>query len=370
MKEIREIIQAYSKATAAGKKTALATVVHVEGSSYRRPGARMLITDDGQLTGAISGGCLEGDALKKALLVINQQKNRLVKYDTTDEDDAQLGVQLGCNGIVHILFEPLDAGKDNPVTLLKQLISVRKNAVMVTAFSFDEKQQPGTCFLYRDNTLYSVNDDHENIKAGIAAAFETQASSVKTFEKENNTVTVFYEFIKPSIAVVIAGAGNDVIPFTEIAHTLGWKVTVADGRPSHATTLRFPKADEVIVAKPAELTERIDIDAQTVFVLMTHNYNYDIALLSLLAEKQVSYIGILGPKKKMERMLNELAEKGKAITNVHNIYSPVGLDLGAETPEEIALSIVAEIKAVLSKRKGNSLKEKEEPIHEREVNAP
>src|ERR1700761_3056618 len=119
MKEIREIIRAFDVAQSEGKRSALATVVHVEGSSYRRPGARMLVTEDGQLTGAISGGCLEGDALRKALFAINQQENKLVTYDTTDEDDVQFGVQLGCNGIVQILFEPIDEEKTNhPLRLL------------------------------------------------------------------------------------------------------------------------------------------------------------------------------------------------------------------------------------------------------------
>src|ERR1700716_4205359 len=111
MKELQDIIKTFEEAKHQGKKTALATVVHVEGSSYRRPGARMLVTEDGKLTGAISGGCLEGDALRKALLAINQQQNKLVIYDSTDEDDAKFGVQLGCNGIVYILFEPITEDK-------------------------------------------------------------------------------------------------------------------------------------------------------------------------------------------------------------------------------------------------------------------
>src|ERR1700712_133184 len=110
MKELKEIIGAYDQAAGEGKQTALATVVHIEGSSYRRPGARMLVTEDGELTGAISGGCLEGDALRKAMLAISEQKNKLVTYDTTDEEDAKLGIQLGCNGIVYILFEPIKQG--------------------------------------------------------------------------------------------------------------------------------------------------------------------------------------------------------------------------------------------------------------------
>src|ERR1700760_1312386 len=157
MKEIRDILQAFARAQQAGKRSALATVVHVEGSSYRRPGARMLVTEDGQLTGAISGGCLEGDALRKALFAINQQKNKLVTYDTTNEDDVQFGVQLGCNGIVHILFEPIDEGKEyHPLRLLKYLIAKRREAVLLTLFSLDRAaDQQGTALLYEEGQLHT-----------------------------------------------------------------------------------------------------------------------------------------------------------------------------------------------------------------------
>src|SRR6476646_293234 len=136
MKEIRDIIRAFDNAEKQGKATALATVVHVDGSSYRRPGARMLITEDGELTGAISGGCLEGDALRKAQFAILQQQNKLVVYDTTDEDDLKFGVQLGCNGIVYILFEPVKPGDaNNPINLLKKLAQQRQDAMLVTVFN-------------------------------------------------------------------------------------------------------------------------------------------------------------------------------------------------------------------------------------------
>src|ERR1700759_5778466 len=127
MKEIIDIVTAYDEAIKAGKKTALATVVLVEGSAYRRAGARMLITEDGQLTGAISGGCLEGDALRKARLVILQQQPMLVTYDTMDDDEAKLGVGLGCNGIIHILIEPIDDQKTNLITLLKKVLASKGN---------------------------------------------------------------------------------------------------------------------------------------------------------------------------------------------------------------------------------------------------
>src|SRR6478672_7763994 len=133
MKELRDIVKAFDGATKAGKRTALATVVHVEGSSYRRPGARMLVTEDGILTGAISGGCLEGDALRKALSAMESGQNKLVTYDTTDEDDIQFGVQLGCNGIVHILFEPIHTEKPfHPLHLLQQTVQLAKPASLVT----------------------------------------------------------------------------------------------------------------------------------------------------------------------------------------------------------------------------------------------
>jgi xanthine dehydrogenase accessory factor len=135
MKELREIINAYDAAVHAGKKAALAAVVHLDGSSYRRPGARMLVSDEGELTGAISGGCLEGDALRKALLVLSQQQSKLVTYDTSDEDDATIGIQLGCAGVIQVLFEPIQANNpNNPIQLLRKAVAVRQKSVLVTLF--------------------------------------------------------------------------------------------------------------------------------------------------------------------------------------------------------------------------------------------
>ena len=154
MKEIKSIIKQYDQATAKGKKTALATVVHLEGSSYRRPGARMLIEDDGNLTGAISGGCLEGDALRKALHVITQNRAMLVTYDTMDDDDAKFGVGLGCNGIIQVLIEPIDDQDTlNPIELLKEITRLRKESVLVTFFNLrDQKSdQAGSLIIFRDH---------------------------------------------------------------------------------------------------------------------------------------------------------------------------------------------------------------------------
>lgn len=368
MKEISDIIIAYELANKQGKKSALATVVHVEGSSYRRPGARMLVTDDGQLTGAISGGCLEGDALRKALLAISQQKNKLVTYNTMDEDDAKFGVQLGCNGIVHILFEPIpDDEENNAIYLLRQLISKRKNAVLVTLFSLQHALQPGTSLLYRQDGVKSLlpNTFTEEVVTVAKEVFRNNVSSIKKYNWQGTELNAFIEFIKPPVSIIIAGAGNDVQPLVEITSLLGWQITVVDGRQTHATLTRFSKANKVLVAKPTELLQQVDIDEQTVFVLMTHNYNYDLAMLKELRNTGCRYIGILGPKKKMERMYDELQQEGIVFdaSERTKIYSPVGLDIGAETAEEIALSIVAEIKAVMGERNAMPLHQKNVSIH-------
>ena len=367
MKELNDIVKAYDSAVLKGKRTALATVVSVVGSSYRRPGARMLVTEDGEITGAISGGCLEGDALRKARLALMQQDNKLVIYDTTDEDDAKLGVQLGCNGIVSILFEPInDEDANNPINLLKKSVRQRKNAVLVTVFNQNMyADQTGTCLLMNEEDCLVRNNDSKRFVAESKDVLSEKFSRVKNYED----CSVLYQFIAPVIQLVVAGAGNDAQPLVEMASILGWRVTVIDGRGTHATSKRFPKADAVLVAKPDTILSHVNVDEQTAFVLMTHNYNYDLSVLQKLVVTQLPYIGVLGPKKKLERMLDDAQANGININKetVQKIYGPVGLDLGAETAEEIALSIVAEIKSVFSKRQAASLKNKSSAIHDNSV---
>ncbi len=372
MKELREIIKAYDAAVHTGKKTALAAVVHLNGSSYRRPGARMLVTDDGNLTGAISGGCLEGDALRKAMLVLAQQQSKLVTYDTSDEDDATIGIQLGCAGIIHVLFEPIDPNNhNNPIQLLRKAIALRQKAVMVTLFSMEDKknEQPGTCLLLEENGNISGTIPyphlHDAIMEDVHGAMQQQASSFKNYVDKKFSVTAFIEFLQPAVSLVVVGAGNDAIPMMQIADTIGWEVRVVDGRSTHARPERFASACQVLVSKPEKVLDQIPIDEQTVFVMMTHNYNYDLAMLKELLQRKVKYIGILGPKKKLDRMLDDLHNEGIQLSGeqLNTIYGPVGFEIGAETAEEIALSIIAEIKAVLTGKPGGSLRNKQDVIH-------
>jgi xanthine dehydrogenase accessory factor len=367
MKEIIDIVAAYEKAVHERKKTALATVVLVEGSAYRRAGARMLITEDGQLTGAISGGCLEGDALRKARMVILQQEALLVTYDTMDDDDAKLGVGLGCNGIIHILIEPINDGLVNPIILLKAVIASRGYSVLVTIFSVEDRKvpQPGSCLCLTDGqTLQNgleILPYRNELLEDAKNVLDNQHSAITAYWG----YTAFVECVKPLISLVIIGAGNDVIPLTRIAAILGWNIIIVDGRPNYATAERFPAVNKIVVAKPETVLKNMEINEWTAFVLMTHNYNYEIAFLKELLPLHPPYTGILGPKKKLERMLDELEENGAPITerNLETIHGPVGLDIGSETSEEIALAIIAEIKAVFSKRNGKSLKYKTTVIH-------
>jgi xanthine dehydrogenase accessory factor len=368
-KEIRDIISAFNEAQQQGRQTALATVVHVEGSSYRRPGARMLVEDNGRMTGAISGGCLEGDALRKALLAINQKQNKLVTYNTVDEDDVSLGVQLGCNGIVHILFEPIDTNNiNNPIALLENCLQQRQHSVVITMFSLENYHghQPGTCFFF-DGETANQNISNRNIlnelKKDAAIVLKTKSSLLKHYS--DNELTAFIELIEPPVSLIIVGGGNDALPMADMATILGWQTTVIDGRVTHANKQRFPKVRQLIVGKPEEAIKQVAVDERTVIILMTHNYNYDLSMLGLLLKKNSTYIGVLGPKKRLQRMLAELEEEGQVISDEQKmmLYGPTGLDIGAEAAEEIALSVLAEIKAVLSKRNGASLRDRQETIH-------
>jgi hypothetical protein len=374
LKELQEIIKAYDHAIQAGKRTALATVVHVDGSSYRRPGARMLVDDEGMLTGAISGGCLEGDALRKALLAISQQKTKLVSYDTSNEDDMSIGIQLGCAGIIQVLFEPIDPdAHNNPIELIRMSLLSRQKAVLLTLFNIDDNaaDQPGTCMLMEQNESVTGNISAREIQGifhpDLRDALSSGKSFFKTYDNTTNAITGFIEYMNPPISIVIVGAGNDAMPMMQLADMLGWESRIVDGRHTHAKTERFEAACQVLVSKPEGVLDKIPVDHRTAFVMMTHNYNYDFAMLKALLPLDIPYIGMLGPKKKTERMMDEIRGSGMMITDkmLGKVYGPTGLELGAETPEEIAMSICSEILSVMNGTPGGQLKKKSDVIHSR-----
>ena len=333
----------------------------------------MLIEEDGLLTGAISGGCLEGDALRKALYVIAQNKAMLVTYDTMDDDDAKFGVGLGCNGIIQVLIEPIDPGKaSNPIHLLKEVTAKRTESILITAFNLQDRKahQPGTCLLFRKGheIMGDQNPLPKSLMDDIQYALLNKNSSFREYPITTGRITAFIEYIDLPVSLMIIGGGNDAFPLLEIANVLGWEPHIIDGRANYATQERFASACSIVVAKPEKVLEQINIDHRTAFVLMTHNYNYDLAMLRALLDIDIPYIGSLGPRKKLDRMINELKDKGMTISDaqMNKVFGPTGLDLGAETPEEIALSIAAEIQSVLTKSNPISLRDAGEFIHSRE----
>lgn len=371
MKELNDIVSAYDKAILQNKKMVLATVVRVDGSSYRRPGARMLVTDDSKITGAISGGCLEGDALEKALFAMATGENKLITYDSTGEDDIQFGLHLGCNGVVHILFEPIKKDDpNNPVELLRLISNAGQEAILVTLFSM-KKIQPGTQLLWLNNIVFtSLSKPVQTILSHpVKIAHEERQSAFLDIEAEHATCTAFIEYIDRPVSVVIAGAGNDVQPLVEIAAMLGWSVTVVDGRFHYAVPERFPAASKVLYSRSSDILTQIKTDSRTVFLLMSHNYNYDLGFVTQIVEHDFGYIGLLGPAQKRDRMLSDLSDQGVHLNEeqLSKIHGPTGLDIGGENSTEIAVSIIAEVKAFLSGRSGSPLKLKEEAIHHRVI---
>ncbi|MDN5203741.1 XdhC family protein [Fulvivirgaceae bacterium BMA10] len=374
MNEFQKIIEKYNQIDFSKQKAALATVVRIEGSSYRRPGARMLMTDDGRWTGAISGGCLEGDAMRRAIGIIREGKPELVTYNTYDDESAMyLGIGLGCNGIIDVLIEPLKGESNHrPVELLKKFVKERKRAVLATIYDRGEGAQceEGERLMLKDekvieNTFSNANLQ-DQVREDMLKIAGTGQSETKQYFSQDAPVAVFLEALNPPIHLMVFGGGYDAIPVAKLAKEIGWQVTVTDDCIAHLSPKRFPTADAVKQVDRKAVLDHLHFDAYTAALLISHNYRYDLAVLEQLLQCDVPYIGLLGPSKRADKLFGELKEKDiKLPPNFEDrIYAPVGMNIGAETPDEIALSILAEIQARFKDRPGNFLKDLDGPIHD------
>ncbi len=373
MKEFQKIIEAYDNLDFKERKAALATVVKIKGSSYRRPGARMLMTDDGRWVGAISGGCLEGDALRKSREVILEGKPRVVTYDTMDDESAQsLGVGLGCNGVIDVIIEPIhENSAANPIDLLKAFLTNRTTAALATIYQVEGALQAavGQRMMYKagEQVQNTIQDKELSAFIGkdLAGIQNTGQSVSKIYQTEEGRVEVFLEAMNPAIHLLVFGGGYDAVPVTKLAREIGWHVTVTDDCIAHLAPKRFPDAHATVPIDRHEVAQKLEVDEHTAALLISHNYKYDLAVLESLLSTDLKYIGLLGPRKRAVKMFHELNEKGKLKeSDYKRIHGPVGLNIGAETPDEIALSIVAEIQAIFSDRPGSFLKDLEGPIHD------
>jgi xanthine dehydrogenase accessory factor len=369
MKELKAILAEFKKINFSKRRGALATVVKVHGSSYRSPGARMLITDDGRWVGSISGGCLEGDALRKARQVMQDGKPITITYDTREESNQNLGIGLGCNGVIDVMIEAVNPDDpNNPILLFQEIVLQQGPTAMATLFSGDfcgEKMLINSAGkVLRHFTNATLNQLTNPV---LTELFRTHKSEAKTL----GTQEIFLELIQPCISLIIFGGGFDARPVSTLAKSLGWDVTVTDECVSHIAPVFFPDADKLSLCQREFIERNFSITPYTACVLMSHNYEYDRDVLKKIIVSNTPYIGLLGPRKRFDKMLEEFRETGFALTpqDIHRIHSPIGLDIGAETPDEIALSIIAEIQSKFANRSGGFLKYRSGPIHQRDPNS-
>ena len=366
MKELQDIITTWKQLQNQSKTAALATLVKVEGSAYRRPGARMLVTSDGQQVGTISGGCLESDVVKRSQEVLETGIPTLIKYDTTNEDDLIWGLGLGCQGVAYILIEQLNLKQLNALSVIERCFSSKEKGAIATVFSVGATNITNNVdrvLLYPDGSIVS-NINNSELEVAVKKDLQSvlqQKSRSQAYELREKTAEVFLEVIIPPIDLVIFGAGFDTLPVVDLAKALGWYVTLIDPQARIQTKERFQQCDRVILNFADEASSQIKYDDQTVAVVMSHNYLYDLKFLQTLDDVPLKYLGILGPKKRTNRLLEDLKYEGCSLPE--QLYSPVGLDIGADNPEAIALSIIAEIQAVTQNCQGGFLKNRLTSIH-------
>ncbi len=378
MNEVRALVEAFDGAKARGERCALATVVSVEGSSYRRPGARMLVCEGGASTGTISAGCLEADVVEHAKHVIKSGAAKLVEYDTASTgEEMAWGLGLGCNGVVRVLVEPLAPGSLYVEALRRSCGAHAAPVSVATVYqhttsdsTLDGRRVQVGARLFIDE---GGEAGRENLSDEVASLIEgdvhatSRAGSARVYETAGGSLKVFVETLSPPFALVVFGAGQDALPVVELARGLGWQTEVVDSQCRTVSRSRFAVADRVTLARPGDVGTQVSITPRTLALLMSHNYSHDVELLKFLLASPARYIGVMGPRKRTERMLCELAagDGSFSLGEADNarLHSPAGLDIGANAPAEIALSIIAEMRAVLEGRRGGMLRERRGSIH-------
>ena len=333
---------------------ALATVIQVKGSAYRREGTRMIIGTSGNWFGNISGGCLEGDILRKAKNVIQRGENLLVTYDTRESENKEIRVALGCNGVIEILIEPVSKSIIELSNSIINLFENEKSAYLISRIELTNGEINVSRKLFENKPNNFPNTTFEN---------ENFCHIERTEFKIN-----FYEFIGLQRKMVIWGAGPDVLPLARFSAQLGWKTIVASdiGSPQ---LMPIPENIETVQTYPDNFLENISIHHNTAVILVSHDYYKDYFVLEKIIQKDVKYIGIMGPNKRGAKMIKELKNDYPdfQIDN-SNLFYPAGLDIGSDNPVEIALSIISEIQMIFSNKNAKSLKEKTTRIHDSNTN--
>ena len=370
-----EVMAGVSDLLHADRRAVLATVIAVEGNAYRRPGAKMVVAEDGAGVGAITAGCLEDDVLALASQVLDADEPRVERFDLMEDDDDVWGLGVGCNGIIDILLEPLDDRMAPAVAAYEEGADI---GVVTVIDGEGEGLAAGAKGFYDPDD--GVTGD---LPAWLAAAVADAAAELTargkadtlTVETDAGSARVLIDGLRAAPELVVFGTGHDVAPVVELAANVGFRVSVLGFRGAAADPEKFPAADAVRSTSPAQVREAHDFDESTYAMCMTHNFVDDRLTVDELARTDVPYIGLMGPRERFEEMREDFAEEGRTFSEaeLERVYTPAGLDLGAGSPYGIAHSIVAEVLAVHNDREPRHLREREGPIHERidlEADAP
>ncbi len=373
MSEISDVLAAIESLRERGEKMALATIVAVRGSTYRRPGARLLVPEAGELIGNISGGCLENDVADVARIVMHEGMARVVSFDLTADDEAVWGWGLGCNGAIELFVEPADKAAE-VAGALRMALEEERPISMVTVLdcSVPGVEQGDRMLVRPDGSTERSFGDAALDAASTEAALELlslERSEIRTLPGTTGEAKAFVEVLEPPLRLLICGAGHDAAPLVRAADGLGWRPIVADDRAEFLNRERFPEAAGFVkLERPDDVANVAPIDERTYVVVMTHNFLRDKDYVRSLIGAPVRFIAMLGPGARTQRLLTELRHEGVPIGDdvLARLHGPAGLDVGAEGPEEIAAAIVAEIVAVKRGREGGFLKHRPGPIHDRE----
>lgn len=351
-----------------GQPGAVATVVQVDGSSYRRAGARMLFGAGGERVGMLSGGCFDLD--DRARRAMRSGRTSRHRFDTTGPADVLMGSGSGCQGVVDILLAPIDDGHQPPLRACLEPSVHGEPSVLATVVGPDAEGRPtplgARLLVTGDGTARGALGDGDlqgAVERDARPLLGSERIAVNRYPLAGHAVEVMLEGMIPVRRLAVFGAGDDAAPLAEIAARVGMQVTLVDHRPAYADPRRHPAAAEMLhVADAAEAVRRIAPDARTACVSVTHDYLRDAAILRELQATPAAYVGVVGPRSRAERLMEETgwdaADRGR-------LYCPAGLDLGAQTPEEIAFSVIGEILAVFSARTAGHLRDRAAPIHDR-----
>jgi xanthine dehydrogenase accessory factor len=344
----------------------IATVVGVEGSAYRRPGAKMVVEEDGKGLGHITAGCLEDEVFELASKIIEKGHGRVETYDLMEDDEDVWGLGVGCNGIIDILIEPVDASFEPLVRAFEQ----NEPVGMVTVVEGDVPL--GTKGFYDPATNQIESGSlpewlETAVRDPARELLANEGADTVEVSTEQGDAIVFIDSITPASQLLVVGSGHDVGPVVELGKKNDYRVTVAGFRGATDLENRFPRADETVTTSPTAITDDVDMTADTYAVVMTHNFIDDRLALEQLVAAEIPYIGLMGPRERFEEMQDEFEAENRVFSDdeLATIYTPIGLDLGGGSPYQIATSIVSEVLAVSNERDPKHLKEREGPIHDR-----